>query len=43
MVKHLREITGLDLRVGADRIQLMQSMGDAGRVFSARSACSRST
>jgi aspartate ammonia-lyase len=28
MVKHLREITGLDLRVGKDRIQLMQSMGD---------------
>jgi aspartate ammonia-lyase len=28
MVKHLREITGLELRVGTDRIQLMQSMGD---------------
>ncbi|HET9454465.1 MAG TPA: aspartate ammonia-lyase [Gemmatimonadaceae bacterium] len=28
MNKHLREITKLDLRVGADRIQLMQSMGD---------------
>ena len=28
MVKHLREISGLDLRIGADRIQLMQSMGD---------------
>ena len=28
MNKHLRAITGLDLRVGADRIQLMQSMGD---------------
>ena len=28
MNKHLREITGLDLRVGQDRIQLMQSMGD---------------
>jgi aspartate ammonia-lyase len=27
-VKHLREISGLDLRVGKDRIQLMQSMGD---------------
>jgi aspartate ammonia-lyase len=27
-VQHLREITGLDLRVGKDRIQLMQSMGD---------------
>ena len=29
MVKHLRAITGLPLREGADRIQLMQSMGDA--------------
>ena len=29
MNKHLKAITGLDLRVGADRIQLMQSMGDA--------------
>ena len=28
MVKHLKAITKLDLRVGADRIQLMQSMGD---------------
>jgi aspartate ammonia-lyase len=28
MNKHLRSITGLDLRVGKDRIQLMQSMGD---------------
>jgi aspartate ammonia-lyase len=28
MNEHLREITKLDLRVGADRIQLMQSMGD---------------
>jgi aspartate ammonia-lyase len=28
MNKHLRHITGLDLRVGQDRIQLMQSMGD---------------
>ena len=27
-VQHLREITGLELRVGTDRIQLMQSMGD---------------
>ncbi|HWE44130.1 MAG TPA: aspartate ammonia-lyase [Gemmatimonadaceae bacterium] len=33
-VKYLREITGLDLRVGQDRIQLMQSMGDAA-AFSA--------
>jgi fumarate hydratase, class II len=29
MVKHLREMTKLDLRVGKDRVQLMQSMGDA--------------
>jgi aspartate ammonia-lyase len=28
MIKYLKEITGLDLRVGADRVQLMQSMGD---------------
>ena len=34
MNKHLIAITGLDLRVGADRIQLMQSMGDAA-AFSA--------
>ncbi|MEP6990726.1 MAG: aspartate ammonia-lyase [bacterium] len=27
-VENLRTISGLDLRVGADRIQLMQSMGD---------------
>ena len=29
MNKHLRAITGLDLRIGDDSIQLMQSMGDA--------------
>jgi fumarate hydratase class II len=29
MVKQLRTITGLELREGADRVQLMQSMGDA--------------
>jgi fumarate hydratase, class II len=29
MVKYLRQITGLDLREGKDRVQLMQSMGDA--------------
>ena len=29
MVKHLRAMTRLDLRVGTDRVQLMQSMGDA--------------
>jgi aspartate ammonia-lyase len=34
MNKHLRAISGLELRVGADRIQLMQSMGDAA-AFSA--------
>ncbi|HYC50498.1 MAG TPA: aspartate ammonia-lyase [Gemmatimonadaceae bacterium] len=28
MNKHLKQITGLDLRIGTDRIQLMQSMGD---------------
>src|SRR6185503_11265499 len=28
MNKYLKQITGLDLRVGSDRIQLMQSMGD---------------
>ena len=28
MNKYLEEITGLDLRVGADRVQLIQSMGD---------------
>ena len=28
MVKYLEEVSGLDLRVGEDRIQLMQSMGD---------------
>lgn len=28
MNKHLEAITGLDLRIGQDRIQLMQSMGD---------------
>src|SRR5256712_13649215 len=29
MVKHLRSITGLELREGKDRVQLMQSLGDA--------------
>ena len=28
MVKYLRQVSGLDLQVGEDRIQLMQSMGD---------------
>ncbi len=34
VVAHLRAITALDLRVGGDRIQLMQSMGDVA-AFSA--------
>jgi aspartate ammonia-lyase len=34
MIKHLRAMTGFELRVGADRIQLMQSMGDVA-AFSA--------
>jgi aspartate ammonia-lyase len=29
IVAHLRRITGLELREGADRVQLMQSLGDA--------------
>src|SRR5207248_3009837 len=29
MVKHLQAITSLDLREGRDRVQLMQSLGDA--------------
>src|SRR5438876_5342513 len=29
MVKHLKELTGLELREGQDRVQLMQSLGDA--------------
>ncbi|HEX9563441.1 MAG TPA: lyase family protein, partial [Gemmatimonadaceae bacterium] len=28
MNRYLRDISGLDLRIGADRVQLMQSMGD---------------
>ena len=34
MIRHLQEISGLELRVGEDRIQLMQSMGDVA-AFSA--------
>lgn len=34
IVKHLNAMTGLNVRVGEDRIQLMQSMGDAA-AFSA--------
>src|SRR6478736_3281547 len=35
MVRHLQEISGLELRVGQDRVQLMQSMGDVA-AFSAQ-------
>ncbi|MGH7539234.1 MAG: aspartate ammonia-lyase, partial [Gemmatimonadales bacterium] len=35
MVKHLRAMTGLELREGTDRVQLMQSMGDAAAVSGA--------
>jgi aspartate ammonia-lyase len=35
MVKHLRSATGLELKVGQDRIQLMQSMGDAAALSAA--------
>ena len=34
MIKYLKQISGLELRVGNDRIQLMQSMGDVA-AFSA--------
>ena len=35
IVDHLKRITGLELRVGQDRVQLMQSMGDVA-AFSAQ-------
>ncbi len=35
MNKYLKQVTGLDLRAGQDRIQLMQSMGDAAAFSSA--------
>jgi aspartate ammonia-lyase len=35
MIENLKKISGLELRVGKDRIQLMQSMGDAA-AFSAQ-------
>jgi aspartate ammonia-lyase len=35
MVQHLSAMTGVELRVGEDRIQLMQSMGDAAAFSSA--------
>jgi aspartate ammonia-lyase len=34
ITRHLREVSGLELRVGTDRVQLMQSMGDVA-AFSA--------
>jgi aspartate ammonia-lyase len=35
MVKHIRTISGLDVREGKDRVQLMQSLGDAAAVSGA--------
>jgi aspartate ammonia-lyase len=35
MVRHLRTISGLDLTLGDDRFQLMQSMGDAATLSAA--------
>ena len=35
MLRHLKKITGLELRAGADRFQLMQSMGDASALSGA--------
>lgn len=35
MVRHLQEITGLELREGRDRVQLMQSMGDVAALSGA--------
>ena len=35
MIQNLKRITGLDLRVGRDRVQLMQSMGDVAGFSSA--------
>ncbi len=39
MVKHLNAITGFTLRVGKDRVQLMQSMGDAAAFSAALRTC----
>src|SRR3989440_561326 len=39
MVKHLRAITGLELREGKDRMQLMQSLGDAAAFSGALRTC----
>ena len=35
MVRHLRTVSGLDLTPGADRVQLMQSMGDVATLSGA--------
>jgi fumarate hydratase, class II len=35
MVRHLQQVSGLDLRVGQDRVQLMQSMGDMATISGA--------
>ena len=35
MISHLQQISGLQLRVGQDRVQLMQSMGDIATVSGA--------
>jgi aspartate ammonia-lyase len=35
MVRHLQQISGLELRVGRDRVQLMQSMGDIATISGA--------
>jgi len=35
MVRHLKKISGLELRAGTDRFQLMQSMGDASALSGA--------
>jgi fumarate hydratase class II len=39
MVTHLSALTGLTLRVGRDRVQLMQSMGDAAAFSAALRTC----
>jgi aspartate ammonia-lyase len=39
MVKYLRQVTRLDLEVGEDRVQLMQSMGDIATFSGALRAC----
>ncbi|HZH39922.1 MAG TPA: aspartate ammonia-lyase [Gemmatimonadales bacterium] len=35
MIRHLKSVSGLELRAGADRFQLMQSMGDAAALSGA--------